>query len=42
MSYTVKEIISELYKETLKSYVKKAMDPRSEKSVSNLASRGGY
>lgn len=36
------DVLLELSKKTLKSYVKKAMDPSSEKSVSNLASRGGY
>ena len=34
--------IHELSKGTLKSYVKKALDTGSEKSISNLASRGGY
>jgi hypothetical protein len=36
------EQIHELSKGTLKSYVKKALDTGSEKSISNLASRGGY
>jgi hypothetical protein len=36
------EQINELSKNTMKSYVKKALDTSSEKSVSNLASRGGY
>ena len=36
------EELDELSKGTMKSYVKKALDPSSEKSVSNLASRGGF
>lgn len=36
------EQIDELSKKTLNSYVVKALVPSSEKSVSNLASKGGY
>ena len=36
------EQINELSPATMKSYVKKAINPTSEKSISNLASRGGY
>lgn len=34
--------IDDLSKGTMKSYVKKALDTGSEKSISNLASRGGF
>lgn len=36
------EQVDELSPNTLKSYIDKALDPRSEKSISNLASRSGY
>ena len=41
--YTPEEVqIDELSKKTLSSYVVKSLVPSSEKSVSNLASKGGY
>jgi hypothetical protein len=41
--YTPEELqIDELSKKTLSSYVVKSLVPSSEKSVSNLASKGGY
>ena len=36
------ESINEISKQTMKSYVKKALDTNNPKSISNLASRGGY
>jgi septal ring factor EnvC (AmiA/AmiB activator) len=40
--YESVEQINELSKKTLKSYVKKSLDTNDERSVSNLASKGGY
>lgn len=39
---TKKKPLSELSPDTLKNYTKKALNPSSSKSISNLASRGGF